>query len=117
MLAFPLFLFFASCEKPPVEEIHVTDDQLVATWQLFGSEEYWRFDSDHSGETWDLSDDVQEGEGTQLTWTVSGQTLSIQLHGEMGQVVPYDYEITSINDVRLTWVDAYGNDRTFTKVK
>lgn len=110
-------LCFASCEKPREEELRVSDVQLVATWQLFGSEEYWRFDIDHTGETWDASEDVQEGEGTRLTWSLSGHTLSVQLRGTMGQVVPYDYTITTINDVRLTWVDAYGNSRTLTKVK
>lgn len=110
-------LCFASCEKPREEELRVSDVQLVATWQLFGSEEYWRFDIDHTGETWDESEDVREGEGTRLTWSLSGHTLSVQLRGTMGQVVPYDYTITTINDARLTWVDAYGNSRTLTKVK
>lgn len=117
LLMLPITLLFASCEKSKEEELRVSDVQLMATWQLFGSEEYWRFDADHHGETWDTSDDVQEGEGTRFTWSVSGRTLSILLQGEMGQVVPYDYKVTSINDARLTWVDAYGNDRTFTKVK
>lgn len=117
LLLAPAFLLFASCEKTPEEELTVADRQLVATWQLFGSEEYWRFDAEHTGETWDLSDDVQEGEGTNLTWSVTGHTLAITLLGEMGQRVGYYYDITSINDARLTWVDSYGNSRTFTKVK
>lgn len=117
LLLVPACLLFASCEKTPEEELTVADAQLVATWQLFGSEEYWRFDAGHTGETWDLSDDVQEGEGTHLTWSVTGHTLAIRLRGEMGQQVGYYYDIISINDVRLTWEDAYGNARTFTKVK
>lgn len=100
------------------EEITLTIDagKLVGTWYAMDkTQEFWRFDSNNQGETWDESEDVQEGEGTKFNWTVQGNQLQVDLYGEMGQHVYYDYTFTVQNDTSFTWKDLYGNSRTFIK--
>ena len=89
---------------------------LTGKWRLEGTKEYWRLDSGFSGETWDESDDVSEGEGSRLRWTVEGPVLKITLVGDMGQKVPYDYTILAQPSSTLTIQDAYENVKTFRKI-
>ncbi len=90
---------------------------LVGKWQQADSQIYWRFDANQHGETWDESpeEDVHEGEGTKLNWSISSDVLQIQLVGDMGQVVPYDYTIITLNAGLLVWKDIYGNSTTFAR--
>lgn len=90
---------------------------LVGKWQQSGSQIYWRFDASKQGETWDESpeEDVHEGEGTKLTWNIASDVLQIKLKGEMGEEVPYDYTIVTLNTGLLVWKDGYGNSTTFAR--
>lgn len=96
---------FVSCHKDEDKDYDPAD--LVALWQKTGTDEYWRFKSDKTGETWDEHEDVHEGEGTRFSWSLSGDELHVVLRGEMGQEVPRDYVITELNATRLTLEDAY----------
>lgn len=112
----PLFVacLFTSCD----DDLEVTIDEnlLVGYWQAVDTPtEYWRFDAQHEGETWDLSEDVQEGEGTRFNWNSSLTKLHIDLYGEMGQHVFYDYTFTAQSHNEFTWKDTYGNTRTFVR--
>ncbi len=106
-------MMWTGCKK---EEYTIDESLLIGKWCADGTQEYWRFDANYEGETWDESEDVQEGEGTHYTWSVSVDRLSILLQGTMGQVVPYDYTFTSQTDRTFTWRDGYGNTRSFSKV-
>ena len=111
-------VFFAGCDNTGEEDTpHFAASDLVGKWQRENSQEYWRFDSGYAGETWDESEDVQEGEGTRLGWGVTGNVLSIELYGEMGQVVPYDYTLLELNDSVLKWKDNYSHESQFVKVR
>ena len=90
---------------------------LVGKWQNEANlQEYWRYDEDHKGETWDESEDVQEGEGTKFNWAVDGDMLQIDLYGEMGQHAYYDYTVVVQTSSRLEVKDIYGNKLSFVKV-
>ena len=116
-----LLLFFVGSwlltgYKPEVISITVDETKLVGIWYAMdNTQEYWRFDSEHKGETWDESEDVQEGEGTKFNWEVKDNQLRMDFYGEMGQHVYYDYTITVQNDSTFTWRDLYGQTRTFIK--
>ena len=102
--------------KPEVISITVDEAKLVGIWYAMdNTQEYWRFDSEHKGETWDESEDVQEGEGTKFNWEVKDNQLRMDFYGEMGQHVYYDYTFTVQNDSTFTWRDLYGQTRTFIK--
>lgn len=105
---------FASCDDEL--EVTIDDTMLIGYWQAVDNpSEYWRFDAQLSGETWDLSEDVQEGEGTRFNWNTSLTQLHIDLYGEMGQHVFYDYTFTAQTRNEFTWKDTYGNKRTFVR--
>ena len=87
-------LMFVSCEDE-TSPVVVDESLLMGYWYVSdNSKEMWRFDRDHTGETWDLSEDVQEGEGTKFDWNTTQNQLRIDLHGEMGMHVFYDYTVT-----------------------
>lgn len=106
-------LMFVSCEDE-TSPVVVDESLLMGYWYVSdNSKEMWRFDRDHTGETWDLSEDVQEGEGTKFDWNSTQNQLRIDLHGEMGMHVFYDYTVTRQSYSELTFKDIYGNSRTF----
>lgn len=115
LLLFASALLFAAC-KPEVEPVVVDESLIVGKWQAEDNgQEYWRFDADHTGETWDESEDVQEGEGSHYNWTTSGDQLRLDIYGTMGQHVFYDYTVVKQNQFVLSWEDQYGNIRSFVR--
>lgn len=108
-------LLSVSCQP---EEIHgsVDESALIGTWYATDApQEYWRFDFNYTGETWDESEDVQEGEGSRFTWSTVDDQLRLDIRGQMGQHVYYDYTLTKQSSSSFTWEDLYGNTRTFYK--
>ena len=108
-------LLFVGC-IPEVEPLTVDETLLVGTWQKeSNTQEYWRYDAEHTGETWDESEDVHEGEGTKFNWSTEEDQLRLDLYGEMGQHVYYDYTVVTQTASRLEWKDVYGNKQVFLK--
>lgn len=106
---------FAGC-TPDEVTVPVNETALQGTWfSADAPREYWRFDSGHTGETWDESEDVQEGEGSKFNWTTHDDQLRLDIYGQMGQHVYYDYTISGQTSSSFTWTDIYGNSRNFTK--
>lgn len=92
------------------EHITVSESQLYGKWVKQSTQEYWRYNADHSGVTWDESEDVTEEESN-LTyeWTVNGDVITHVFHGAQGnQSVPKVYTITEIDASHMTWEDDYG---------
>ena len=114
LLAFmPLLLVSCTEEVKPVE---VNDSLLIGKWQKeTNMQEYWRYDADSTGETWDESEDVQEGEGIKFNWSTEEDQLRLDFYGEMGQHVYYDYTVVTQTESRLEWKDIYGNKQVFLK--
>lgn len=112
-----LTLTLAGCVPDPTELIGFDEADLVGKWLLDDSQEYWRFDSGHYGETWDESEDVHEGEGTTFSWNLDGgRTLEVLLTGEMGQVVPYDYTVVALSGQSMKLKDSFDNETTYHKI-
>ena len=108
-------LLFVGC-TPEMEPLEVNDSLLVGKWvKETNMHEYWRYDADSTGETWDESEDVQEGEGTKFNWTTKDDQLRLDMYGEMGQHVYYDYTVVTQTESRLEWKDLYGNKQSFVK--
>lgn len=116
-LASIVLILFSSCETP------VTFDEtlLIGQWNrpstLTDGQDCYRYKADYTGATWDTGDVAGEEEAQPFTWTLEGAVLT-QLHqGEMGQVVPKVYTLTTLNDSTLSYKDDYGVSATFIKVK
>lgn len=114
LLAFvPMLLVSCTEEVKPVE---VNDSLLIGKWHKeTNMQEYWRYDADSTGETWDESEDVQEGEGIKFNWSTEEDQLRLDFYGEMGQHVYYDYTVVTQTESRLEWKDIYGNKQVFLK--
>ncbi|MBQ2508141.1 MAG: hypothetical protein II532_00030 [Bacteroidales bacterium] len=103
-------MLFAGCEP----EVSFDADLLVGKWQM--GTEYWKYNSDFSGATWDVADDVSEEEAQPFTWTLEDDQLT-QLHQmEMGGVVPKVYTVTTLNTTTLTYKDNYSQTFTFKRI-
>ena len=116
-LASIVLILFSSCETP------VTFDEtlLIGKWTrpstLSDGQDCYRYKADYTGATWDTGEVAGEEEAQPFTWTLEGAVLT-QLHqGEMGQVVPKVYTLTTLNDSTLSYKDDYGVSATFIKVK
>ena len=108
-------LLFVGC-TPEVEPLVVNDSLLVGKWVKESKpQEYWRYDAEYTGETWDESEDVQEGEGIKFNWSTEEDQLRLDFYGEMGQHVYYDYTVVTQTESRLEWKDIYGNKQVFLK--
>ena len=96
-----------SCHDDPTFD----GNMIVGKW--VSGTEYYRYDADSTGATWDTSDDVNEDEGQPFTWsfdeTTSRLTLIHQM--EMGAVIPKTYTLIALDDQVMKYKDNY--DRIF----
>ena len=116
-LASIVLILFSSCETP------VTFDEtlLIGKWTrpstLSDGQDCYRYNADYTGATWDTGEVAVEEEAQPFTWSLEGAVLTQVHQGEMGQVVPKAYTLTTLNDSTLSYKDDYGVSATFIKVK
>lgn len=108
----------AGCTDPN-DTVMVDGSALVGKWCAMDNKtEFWRFNSDGSGLTWDEADDVYETDENvpRFNWTTQLDQIRIDIYGQMGQHVYYDWTVTRQTPDSLTFKDLYGNFRTFVKL-
>lgn len=108
----------AGCKKRVVH-INVSEGQVVGVWMKKNTREYWRFDSDNTGVTWDESEDISESESNlRFTWEIANEDeLRMVSSGEMGnQFVPKNYTVTEVSSTTMKWEDLFGLTYTLNKV-
>ena len=100
------------------DHLSVSEDQLYGCWVKENSEEYWRYNENGTGVTWDEADDISEEESNlSFTWTVREDELTHIFRGEMdNQAVPKVYTIKAINNNTMRWEDDYGISYKLNKV-
>ena len=98
------------------EETTFDGTLLVGKW--VSGTEYWRYDADGTGATWDTGDDVQEEEAQPFTWEFDEQTSNLtQIHQmEMGGVIPKSYTVTALDNAKLEYKDRLGQVFSFNRV-
>ena len=96
---------------------HFDQELLIGKWQK--GTEYWRYDDDQTGYTWDEADDVDESEAQMFSWTLQGSTLTQKHYMEIsGSVVPITYKMVMLNATTLVYEDEKIHVRhTFTRVE
>ncbi len=114
-------LVLSSCSKDEDTEISYNKDLLIGKWLGYGvnntETEYYRYDANGSGETWDTSDDVHEGEGTNFTWTLDASLLTqIYILKTDSSGVPEAYTVTQLTSNSLVYKDDFGKSFSFKKV-
>lgn len=105
-------LALVSCEEKD-DHIIVNEDQVIGLWLKSGSQEYWRYNADHTGASWDESEDISDVEtNMSMTWSLDGDQLTHVFTGAMNnQMVPKVYTISSISSSTMVWTDGYYNSR------
>jgi hypothetical protein len=120
-----LFLIIAvafvatSCEDK--DEPTVDKGQIYGKWQ--SGTLHYRFENNKTGETWDTGDDVNEGEGTPLTWEITGEnnhtsnTLELVLTKKKDNTkVPRAYPLVELTSSKMVYKDELGDEITFKKI-
>ncbi|MCR4827870.1 MAG: lipocalin family protein [Bacteroidales bacterium] len=106
-------LMLSGClEKPEPVDISLLPGKWVR------GTEYYRYDRNGDGATWDTSDDVDESEAQPFTWEYNetNNTLTLVHQMEMGGVVPKSYTVTSLTEDELEYKDRFGVHYTFKRV-
>lgn len=90
---------------------------LVGKW--VSGTEYYRYDADGTGVTWDTSDDVSEEEGQPYTWQFNetNNRLTLLHQMEMGGVIPKYYTVTKLTEDLLQYKDQYNQSFTYNRVR
>jgi outer membrane biogenesis lipoprotein LolB len=100
-------------------ELVINKDDLVGKWQATDRPtEFWRYNADGTGKTWDEGDDVYEDDTVgvlHFVWTTVMSHLELDYAGEMGQHAFENYTVTHQTPDSLVWKDLYGDYRTFVK--
>ena len=108
-------LLVVSCKK---EKISFDPQLLYGKW-VSGSE-FWRYDDDGKGVTWDTADDVHEDEAQLFKWIYDDYDNSLtHVHWmEMTQewTVPRVYTITMLDNTDLVYEDKFGKSYSFKKI-
>lgn len=101
-------------EPEVFHDIEFDTDLLIGVWKE--DELYYRYNDDGSAVTWDLSDDVMEDEGTQLTWTLEHNLFTHYYKMEIGPIVPKQYNMKVLELDVMEYDDDYGVNHKFSKV-
>lgn len=113
LLLMGMMFLFASCE-PDKKSFNPA---LMEGYWLRNSTEYYYYNSDGTGYTWDESDDVMESEAQNFTWTLSGDQLRLVHKLESSNaVVPKVYTVTELTSSLLEYSDVYGKIYSYHKV-
>ena len=100
---------FSSC----ITEYEYDSSLLTGKW--VSGTEYYRYNEDGTGLTWDTNDDVTEEEAQAFTWTLVYSTLTHMHIMEIGGEVPKVYTVTELTATSLQYEDEFGNTHRFTK--
>lgn len=117
-LASFLVICITSCIKD--EEQSFDEGLLYGKWQ--SGTLHYRYDTDHTGVTWDLADDVMENEGKKFSWSLINEEFThiyvteINAYGTKASI-PKVYTVIVLTATRLEYEDDFGKTFSFTKVK
>ena len=103
-------------DEPEVfHDIEFDADLLIGVWKE--GEDYYRYNDDGTAVTWDLADDVQENEGTELSWTLEGDIFTHYYQMEIGGTIPKVFKMKVLDLDIMEYYDDYGVNHTFSKVE
>jgi hypothetical protein len=105
-----LSFLVVSCAK---EEPSFDEQLLIGKWR--SGTEFYRYDSDGTGATWDTGDDVSEDEAQEFTWTLIKSDLTHIHIMELGGRVPKYYTVTELTATTLKYKDEFGKNFSFVK--
>ncbi len=102
-------LLFISCEP----EQEYDEALLIGKW--VSGTEFYRYDNDGTGATWDTKDDVSEDEAQAFSWSLVKSELTHIHILTMGGGVPKIYKVTELTPQSLSYQDDF-RSYVFTRV-
>ncbi len=106
------FLLLVSCKK---EKEYFNETLLIGKW--VSGTEFYKYESNGTGSTWDTSDDVSEEEAQAFEWTlVEDELTHIHLMEIGSAVVPKVYTVTKLTTGTLEYKDSFGKQFSYSKV-
>ena len=119
VLAVMAVVMVSSCSKLMGGDASFEESFLYGKWQ--SGTLFYKYASDHSGKTWDTSDDVTEEEAMNLTWELVNAELTHIYVTELSAdgtkaAVPKVYTVTTLTANTLIYEDDYGVTYSFSKV-
>jgi hypothetical protein len=112
-----LFLF-NSCKKEDLSQQTTFDQKLlIGKWQI-NNTVFYKYNSDNTGTTWDVSDpDITEEDAQKFNWKLDGSKLTENHYLETtGGTFPKTYTITELTTSKFSKKDNFDKVQTFTKV-
>lgn len=100
-------VLLAGCKKDKTS-LNVSSDQVVGLWQKSGTQEYWHYFSNGTGNTWDEADGLHEGDSGSFsyTWYITDGNLlchDMKMHRNEYVTVPVRNYIREINATTMRW--------------
>lgn len=121
MKKFLLFLIvFVTTSALMFSCIEIEDDSfdeslLVGKWE--SGSLYYKYNYDGTGSTWDESEDVNEDEAQEFTWTLVEADLTHIHIMELGETgITKSYTVTKLSETMLEYEDDFGVKYSFSKV-
>jgi len=111
LMVLSLSVFLNSCTE---EESSFDESLLIGKW--VSGTVYYKYIADHTGKTWDTSDDVTETEAQPFTWTLVQSELTHIHILETGGSVPKVYVVTELTATSLKYKDDFGKTYSYSKV-
>ncbi len=118
LIAVATFILASCGGDSSTDTLVLTPEQFEGLWVKSNNPyEYWRFNSDMTGVTWDETPDPETGEpeiteeesNLRYTWSVERNLLMFVWTGEMeNQSVPRYYYINYVDSTKLLGRDDYG---------
>lgn len=114
MLVLSLLVVCEGCEPEPVS-LRYDINNLYGKWR--SGTEYYVYQADGMGYTWDEKDDVSEDEAQPFEWTVDNEEM-IHIHkAELDFDATMYYIITELTSSTLKYYDAYNKNDTYSFIK
>jgi hypothetical protein len=101
-----------SCSK---DDDAFDETLLYGKWQ--SGTVFYKYLPDHTGGTWDISEDISEDEASKFTWTLLNSELKQIYIIDLGGTVPKTYTVTQLTASTLKYKDAFGSSFSFNKVQ
>lgn len=88
------------------QQVGKFDEKLLIGKWVTNKTNFYRYDANYSGVTWDTNDDVTEAEAQKFDWKLEKDGKLTQTHKmEIGGTVPKTYMINTLNPLNLTYTD------------
>ena len=112
-----VFIMLYSCQREDKKSFDET--LLIGKW-VEGTE-YYKYEANHTGGYWDISDGYYEEDALPFTWLLERSKLSLihigSVDGGGGIAAPENFTVTELTRATLKVIDDLDNRRrTFTKV-